>query len=68
MDESSPKSSDCLLNGGHANWIEEILKVLLLPFDNILSLGQQYSIQVKHNLGRSLLSLSELSNGSPEHP
>jgi len=36
----------------------------ILPlFDNILSMGQQFSTQVKHNLGRSLLSLSEPSNG-----
>jgi len=67
MDESSPKSED-LGEGGNVSRIEEIVKGLLPPPNNIFSLGQQFSTQVKHSLRRSLLSLSESLNGLPEHP
>ncbi|XP_072241429.1 uncharacterized protein [Leuresthes tenuis] len=40
----------CLLNGGYASQIEEILKVLLPPPNNIFSLGHKFFTQVKHNL------------------
>ena len=56
-----PPSLQTLPLGGHAGQIEKI------PND-ILSSGQQFSSQAKHNLGQTLPSLSESLHGFQEHP
>jgi len=57
---SSPESlAPCLLNGGHGGWTKEILKVLLPLLHDMPSLGKQFLTHTKHNMGRTLLSLSE---------
>lgn len=55
-----------LLYKGRVGQVQELLKVLFTPLDNIPSQGQQFSSLTEHSLSQALLSLPESSNDFPE--